>query len=259
MVSTRAGCCTSLLYWTTRASKNIVKVALTSVREGAPVENHGARLHQPHGQERPSGHQTYQGPDAVLRRHREATALAALAGCLPVPALISTDDASLSMKLMPGVHGQDLIDQGMAHRVLTACGQMLRRVHTIDPLLIQACDLDVPGTVLVHGDYGPNNTLLDAKAQEVTAIVDWEWVHAGDSVEDLAWCEWIVRMHHAKHVDALGAFFDAYQCRPSWAARWEAMLGRCQEMLELCERWSPGGQAVDRWRQRLMITESWTE
>jgi aminoglycoside phosphotransferase len=259
MVSMRAGCCTSLLYWTTGASNNIVKAALTSVREGAPVE---IMAHGYTNSTARSGQvvtKTYQGPDAVLRQHREATALAALAGCLPVPALISTDDASLSMNLMPGVHGQDLIDQGMAHRVLTACGQMLRRVHAIDPLLIQAGDLDVPGTVLVHGDYGPNNTLLDAKAQEVTAIVDWEWVHAGDSVEDLAWCEWIVRMHHAEHVDALSAFFDAYQCRPSWAARWEAMLARCQEMLELCERWSPGGQGVDRWRQRLMITESWTE
>lgn len=201
----------------------------------------------------------YQGPGALPRRDREAAALAALAGCLPVPALISTGDLSLNMALMPGVPGQDLIDQGLAYRVLTACGQMLRRVHAIDPLLMRADDRYAPGTVLVHGDYGPNNTLLDAEAREVTAIVDWEWVHAGHPVEDLAWCEWIVRMHHGEHADALGAFFDAYRCQPPWSARREAMLARCREMLGWCERWEPGGQAVDRWRHRLLITESWTE
>lgn len=43
-----------------------------------------------------------------------------------------------------------------------------------------------PGVVLVHGDYGPNNTLLDPAARQVTAVLDWEWAHAGDAVEDLA-------------------------------------------------------------------------
>jgi aminoglycoside phosphotransferase (APT) family kinase protein len=35
-------------------------------------------------------------------------------------------------------------------------------------------------------------------------VVDWEFAHLGDPVEDLAWCEWIVRMHHPEHVDAPG-------------------------------------------------------
>jgi len=35
--------------------------------------------------------------------------------------------------------------------------------------------------------------------------VDWEWAHAGNPIEDLAWCEWIVRMHHPRDVTALGA------------------------------------------------------
>jgi aminoglycoside phosphotransferase (APT) family kinase protein len=45
---------------------------------------------------------------------------------------------------------------------------------------------DVPPVSLPHG-Y--DNTLLDPAAQEATAILDWEWAHAGDRVEDLAWCE----------------------------------------------------------------------
>ena len=209
-----------------------------------------------------SGHvvtKAYRGPDAALRRDREAAALTALTECLPVPIVIGTGGLSLDMTFMSGVHGQDLIDLRLAHQVLTACGQMLRRVHAIDPALVQGDDPYPPGTVLVHGDYGPNNTLLDPEAQQVTAIVDWEWVHAGAPVEDLAWCEWIVRQHHPGHVSDLDAFFGAYGHRPAWTARQDTMVARCRELLELCERWEPGGLAAERWRHRLPITESWTE
>ena len=77
---------------------------------------------------------------------------------------------------------------------------------------------DQLSAVLVHGDYGPNNVLLDPVGHQVTAIVDWEWAHAGDPVEDLAWCEWIVRMHHPEHIAAIDALFDAYGFRPAWSA-----------------------------------------
>ncbi len=113
--------------------------------------------------------------------------------------------------------------------------------------------------VLVHGDYGPNNVLLDAAAQEVIAVVDWEWAHAGDPVEDLAWCEWIIRMHHPAHVAALSAFFDAYGHRPAWAARQQAMVAQCRALLAMSGRWQPSGQGVRLWRQRVQVTKSWTE
>ena len=67
---------------------------------------------------------------------------------------------------------------------------MLRRIQTTDARLI--AEDAATGAVLVHGDYGPNTVLLDPAAEQVTAIVDWEWAHVGDPVEDLAWCEWIV-------------------------------------------------------------------
>ena len=41
-------------------------------------------------------------------------------------------------------------------------------------------------------------------APRVTAVLDWEFAHLGDPVEDLAWCEWLVRTHHPEHVGALG-------------------------------------------------------
>jgi aminoglycoside phosphotransferase (APT) family kinase protein len=111
----------------------------------------------------------------------------------------------------------------------------------------------------VHGDYGPNNTLLGPAARHVTAIVDWEWVHAGDPLEDLAWCEWIVRMHHPGHTGALEGFFAAYGRRPPWPGRYEAMVSRCHEMLDICQRWLPDSEAAHRWRQRIQIISSWTE
>jgi hypothetical protein len=104
---------------------------------------------------------------------------------------------------MPGRPGQDLIDAGQARGVLGACGATLRRIHAADPVAAGITDSRQPGQVLVHGDYGPNNVLLDPAARHVTAVVDWEWAHAGDPLEDLAWCEWIVRMHHPGHLSAL--------------------------------------------------------
>jgi len=160
---------------------------------------------------------------------------------------------------MPGVHGQEMIDGGLAEQVLHACGQMLRRIHAIGPSRAHVEDRHDEPAVLVHGDYGPNNVLLDAAAQEVIAVVDWEWAHAGDPVEDLAWCEWIIRMHHPAHVAALSAFFDAYGHRPAWAARQQAMVAQCRALLAMSGRWQPSGQGVRLWRQRVQVTKSWTE
>ncbi len=215
----------------------------------------------------------YQGPDAAGRCHRETTALSALAGWLPVPPVLTRDAAglpgraspagpgldhgiSLTMGRLPGVPGQDLIGAGLAGPVLAACGQMLRQVHAADPALVDPAAR--PGQVLVHGDYGPNNTLFSPDGAAVTGVVDWEWAHAGAAVEDLAWCEWIVRMHHRDEVAALDGFFSGYGSRPSWAERQQVMTSRCRDMLELCQRWRPAGPAVARWRDRLRITGSWT-
>jgi aminoglycoside phosphotransferase (APT) family kinase protein len=203
---------------------------------------------------------SYQGPGAAQRCAREAAVLAALAGQLPVPPLLGHGDGQLRMGLMAGVPGQDLVDAGLAEQVLGACGRMLRQIHAIGPEVVLGGDgRPRPGMVLVHGDYGPNNVLLDAEAREVTAVVDWEWAHVGTPVQDLAWCEWIVRMHHPACAGALGALFGAYGHRPAWAARQLAMTGRCQYYLGLWQRWEPGGDAVRQWRKRLAVTRSWTE
>jgi hypothetical protein len=122
---------------------------------------------------------SYQGPATQARRDREARALAGLAGRLPVPPLlsplngpprngspaggsprdgtpregslgggqpgedlVSSPDGRLAMRLMPGIHGQDLIDAGLANDVLRALGRMLRRIHATDPA---AAGIPAPG------------------------------------------------------------------------------------------------------------------
>ena len=46
---------------------------------------------------------------------------------------------------------------------------------------------DTAELVLVHGDYRTGNYLFDERHGEITAILDWEFVHIGDYHEDLAW------------------------------------------------------------------------
>ncbi|HWN35096.1 MAG TPA: phosphotransferase [Pseudonocardia sp.] len=45
--------------------------------------------------------------------------------------------------------------------------------------------------VLCHGDIGPKNFMHDGR--RVTALIDWEFAHVGDPMDDLAW--WIFRGH----------------------------------------------------------------
>lgn len=43
-------------------------------------------------------------------------------------------------------------------------------------------------TTLVHGDFRMGNLIVDTEAGgELAAVLDWELVHAGDPIEDLAW------------------------------------------------------------------------
>jgi len=44
--------------------------------------------------------------------------------------------------------------------------------------------------VLLHGDYRLGNWLVEraGAASRLTGVLDWEMVHLGDPVEDLAWC-----------------------------------------------------------------------
>ncbi len=194
---------------------------------------------------------TYAGPDARERAAREHAVLTRLRGLLPVPEVLGADGGTLTTRRVAGTPAQELIDAGHADAVLTACGRVLRRIHA------------VPwpgGGVLVHGDFGPNNLLLDPESFAVTAVVDWEWAHRGERVEDLAWCEWIVRTHHPADLPSAARFFAAYGPGvPPWPVRQAVMVERCGRLERFCRRWEPGGAGEALWRGRTAATRGWRE
>ncbi|MFL6077355.1 MAG: phosphotransferase [Mycobacteriales bacterium] len=189
---------------------------------------------------------TYAGPDADVRADREHAALTALAGRVPVPPVLARAAGRLTLAAVDGAHGQDLIAAGHPRPVLAACGRILRDIHLAG---------------WAHGDFGPNNVLLDPRSFAVTAVLDWEFAAhpLADPVPDLAWCEWIVRTHHAGHRPDLDTFFAAYGYRPLWPDRRAAMVRRCRELLEFVRRWDPVGAGVELWQRRVAATASWTE
>jgi tRNA A-37 threonylcarbamoyl transferase component Bud32 len=147
---------------------------------------------------------------------------------------------------VPGAHGQDLIAAGCADRVLAACGGVLRRIHAAG---------------FAHGDFGPNNTLLEPDSLQVTAVLDWEFSSSGrvEPVVDLAWCEWIVRMHHPAETAAIPSLYSRYGTSFSWRDRQAAMVERCSELVDFTCEWEPGGPAEALWHERRRITAAWRE
>ena len=189
----------------------------------------------------------YRHVDAVERLGTEVTALARVAGVVPVPSVVNVDPvrARAQFTYVPGRHGQELINEGCGAQVLAAAGQTLRRLHD-----------GVPG--LVHGDYGPQNLLLEPGSLAVVAVLDWEFAHHGDPVEDLAWTEWIVRLHHANSARHLPALFEGYGRRPAWPLRHTTMQNRCAHFRRVCLH--RGDQtAAEMWRSREQLTRSWRE
>ena len=145
----------------------------------------------------------YGGPDALSRMRVEVAAIQTVGSTVPVPAIVEVLEGDLTVVFatMPGRHGQDLLDGPDGRGVLERTGRILQRLHHSHPFL-------------VHGDFGPQNLLHDPETLKVTAVLDWEFAHHGDPIEDLAWAEWIVRMHHSDVRVDLDALFDGYGRTP---------------------------------------------
>ncbi|MGH3743458.1 MAG: phosphotransferase family protein [Mycobacteriales bacterium] len=145
------------------------------------------------------------------------------------------------------------------------CGEILARVHTMDPAALpEPSDEDVlgmltarldemgwpsptlelalrwlganrpppTGDVVVHGDFRHGNLIIGPDG--VRAVLDWEVVHRGDPMEDLGWlCVRAWRFGASPPVGGFGAYrdlFTAYE-RVSGRAvdpdvvRWWELLG----------------------------------
>jgi Phosphotransferase enzyme family len=198
----------------------------------------------------------YEGLGRSERADREHACLVSLAHRLPVPEVVERDPAVplLIVRHASGLHGQDLVDTGRAAEVLRLLGEALLSLQQVPTWAVPG--LVGTGSVIVHGDFGPQNVLIGG--DRITALVDWEFAHIGQPVEDLAWAEWIIRMHHPDAADALPALLDASRLGMPWSARHHAMVARCEELMALAAAAGSTG-AVALWRDRLRATEQWTE
>ncbi|MBJ7595859.1 MAG: phosphotransferase [Candidatus Dormibacteraeota bacterium] len=130
---------------------------------------------------------------AIDRREREQACLAVLGGVLPVPALLAgSSGGRLRMAYVDGAEPDAAIEGGRAAALLEQLGRFLRALHEFDCSQL-APMLPGEGDVLVHGDFGHHNALINPSTGELAAVVDWEEARWGDRVTDLAWCEWQFR------------------------------------------------------------------
>ncbi len=190
---------------------------------------------------------------AMSNEHASRTFAASCA----VPEVVADDRPNeLTVSFVPGDHGQDLLDRGHGKWVLGLCGSLLRTLERIGDDLPP--EIPGRGPQLVHGDFGPQNILFDLEQEEVAAVLDWEFAHRGEVIEDVAWCEWIVRMHHGDRQADLVHLFDGFGRCPPWHLRHAQMLRRCEELLHFADRqgWT---DAAEMWRARVTATEGWTE
>jgi Ser/Thr protein kinase RdoA (MazF antagonist) len=178
-------------------------------------------------------------------------------GRIPVAAFIGAAADELTMSFVEGSHGQTLIDADYGGLVLRLSGELLAELQRIP---VDTLEGIIPGTgeVLVHGDFGPQNLLIDEEVPRVTALLDWEFAHMGEPVEDLAWAEWIVRMHHPTRKDDLDSLFEGYGERPAWSIRHAEVVRRCEQLVHFAEfqGWTDG---TELWRQRVRATQNWAE
>ncbi|MEA3056493.1 MAG: hypothetical protein QOD30_1925 [Actinomycetota bacterium] len=199
----------------------------------------------------------YVGLRRFANARREAACLAALAGVVPVPEVVEVDldEPRLVTRWIEGSHGQDLVNAGDATAVLRVIGETLRSLQSVSTSTV---DLDGDGLVISHGDFGAQNVLFDATGCRVVAIIDWESAYLGDPIDDLAFAEWVIRMHHHDRLDYLDALFDGVGWRPPWTDRQSVMLRKCEFVRRLCQD-AGMSESEAWWRSALAMTEAWRE
>ena len=201
----------------------------------------------------------YLGPDAAARQSAETLALTHLAGRLPVPVLLDQAGGRIEVGWIAGVPGQERLETH-PEQVLYVVGDTARRLLSVDVDTVPGLPRRPGGEVLVHGDFGPQNLLLDGDTAQLTAVVDWEFTHFGHRLTDIAWAEWILRTHHPHLVGALPSLFAGYQDRPAWAERQAAMLTRCEELVAFVRRWPAADDtAVRQWQRRTAATAEFSD
>ena len=206
----------------------------------------------------------------------QAALLRLVRGLLPVPRVLEVRRADpltempalLVTEWLPGTRADLLLptldDAGLA-RVGAAVGRvaaplggmpMLERgVFADGSLRVEPFEVDLPAslgplreralalldeerrTCLVHSDLNPKNLLLDPETLEVTAVLDWEFAHAGHPFTDLGN---LLRFdRQPAYVEALLAAYAELRSTPPERA---LELARAADLFALTELASRVGQ-----------------
>ena len=130
----------------------------------------------------------------------------------------------LTLALVDGMSGPEAIGNPDRHRALQEVGRL---GSALQSLQVQTLLRELPGrrSVLVHGDFGLQNLLFDRESLEIVVLLDCEFAHSGNPIEDIAWAEWIVRVHCPGAMNALDDLHEGYGTVPPWSERHEPMLG----------------------------------
>ncbi len=195
----------------------------------------------------------YQGPGVIQRWKTEQQLLQTLAGELPLPKLLDHPvDAEILMEKTSAVAAVELIHENNSAVILAEIGSLLAHLQSL-PVRDLHHFLKGNGGILVHGDFSLETIHLDSLTYHPLAIMDWEWAHLGDAVEDVAWMEWFIRMQMGKFTRDLPTFYEAYGSTPPWNSRKDAMIEQCLRRLEYA-RMVGRRKSIQHWQSMLQIT-----
>ncbi len=196
----------------------------------------------------------YIGPGAFHRWQTEKYILIAVANTIPVPKmLINTNEAEISIGVVPGKSCDTLMSLGNSQQLFHNIGLALRTIHQF-PVQDLTGNIQGNGSALIHGDFNIYNIMFDLNMMTDICILDWEWAHLGESVEDLAWMEWSIRMNFTKFEKDLPYFYEAYGEIPDWRYRKDAMILQCNRNLEYA-RMIGERKTMQQWQHRAQITK----
>ncbi len=224
---------------------------------------------------------------------REATAIkAAAAAGVPEPELIAHSDEATPLEapfiVMGFIEGEtvarrilrDAEYDAVRPKLAERCGEILARIHSIDPSQVDAlqapdalerlrADLDLfddPSPAfelgmrwleqnrpsadearLVHGDFRNGNLIVGP--EDIRAVLDWELVHLGDPMEDLGYlCARCWRFGVVEHpVGGFGEYSDLFRGYEKVSGvQVDPELVRWWELFS-CVRWGAGCM-MQAWR-----------
>lgn len=199
-------------------------------------------------------HKHYEGPDAPARLAVELRALTRLAEVMPIPTVIARSQTSLVLSLIPGEHGQDLIEAGRAEAVLTGCGELLQRLHQLPPATLRpdsTTGVDPAWRLRTEQrPLRPRNDAGDCLAR--LGVLRHRRRHRRHRVVRLD------RAHASPGSDGCATEvlrgLRLHTCLGEAAI---SLVDRCSELEQFCRRWDPDGPGEQLWRDRAVRTASW--